>query len=66
MSNSSLTKEFLIASEIWGITLEDIEKLNLNAMKSAFIPYNERIKYIYDIIKPGFRKMRERLLSLKS
>ena len=35
-------------------------------MKSAFIPYKERLKYIYDIIKPGYQKMRERILSFNS
>ena len=44
---------------------DDIEKLNINAMKSSFIPYNERLPYIYNIIKPGYQKMREKLLSLK-
>jgi adenosine deaminase len=34
-------------------------------MKSAFIPYKERLHYIYDIIKPGFRESTGQLLSLK-
>lgn len=65
MSDTTLTKEYLTATEYFDISFEDIEKLNINAMKSAFIPYNERLHYIYNIIKPGFAKMRERLLSLK-
>ena len=65
MSNTTLTKEYSVASELYGINLEDIEKLNLNAMKSAFIPHEERLHYIYDVIKPGFQKMRDKLLSLK-
>ena len=62
MSDTTLTKEYLIAVEKFGITLADIEKLNLNAMKSAFLPYSERVKYIYEVIKPGFKKMREKLI----
>jgi len=63
MSNTNMTNEFLIAQNYFGITLDDIEKITINAMKSAFIHYNERLKYIYDIIKPGFQKTRESLNS---
>jgi adenosine deaminase len=65
MSDTTLTKEYTLASELFGITLDDIEKLNINAMKSSFIPYKERLHYIYKIIKPGYQNMREKLLSLK-
>lgn len=66
MSDTTLTKEYMTATELFDINLDDIEKLNLNAMKSAFIPYKERLHYIYNVIKPGFQKMRENLLSLKN
>lgn len=65
MSDTSLTYEYLTATELFDITFDDIEKLNLNAMKSAFAPYKERLYYIYEVIKPGYAKMREKLLSLK-
>ncbi|MCB0745607.1 MAG: adenosine deaminase, partial [Ignavibacteriae bacterium] len=65
MSDTTLTKEYLTATKVFGITLDDIERLNINAMKSAFIPYEERINYIYNVIKPGYQKIREKLLSLK-
>jgi adenosine deaminase len=61
MSNTTLTKEYLTAVETFGITIDDVERLNINAMKSAFIPYEERIKYIYEVIKPGYQKIREKL-----
>ncbi len=66
MSDTTLTKEYLTAAEVFGISLDDIERLNINAMKSAFIPYEERLKIIYDVIKPGFQNIREKLLSLKN
>jgi adenosine deaminase len=59
MSNTSMTNEFMVARQYFGINLDDIEKITINAMKSAFIHYNERLKYIYNIIKPGFQKVRE-------
>lgn len=65
MSNTTMTNEFQIAADVFGIGLDDMEKLTINAMKSAFIPYTQRIKYIYDIIKPGYQKTREKLLSFK-
>ncbi|PID62656.1 MAG: adenosine deaminase [Ignavibacteriae bacterium] len=61
MSDTTLTKEYLTAVETFNITLDDIERLNINAMKSAFIPYEERIKIIYKIIKPGYKKIKEEL-----
>ncbi|MCF8242736.1 MAG: adenosine deaminase [Melioribacteraceae bacterium] len=65
MSDTTLTKEYSTATDMFGVSLDDIEKLNINAMKSAFIPYKDRLPYIYDIIKPGYQKMREKLTSLK-
>lgn len=64
MSDTTLTKEYITASELFGINLDDVEKLNINAMKSSFISYKERLHYIYNIIKPGYQKMRDKLLSL--
>jgi adenosine deaminase len=65
MSNITLTDEYVTATNVFGITLDDIEKLNINAMKSAFINHDEKLEYIYNVIKPGYQKMREELLSLK-
>ena len=65
MSNTTLTNEYTIASKYYDISLDDIEKLNINAMKSSFIPHEDRLYYIYNVIKPGFQKIREKLLSLK-
>lgn len=61
MSDTTLTKEYLTAVKVFDINLADIERLNINAMKSAFISYEERIKIIYDVIKPGFKKIKEEI-----
>ncbi|MDC7220873.1 MAG: adenosine deaminase [Spirochaetales bacterium] len=55
MSNTTLTKEMMLAIEAFGLELDDLEKLTINAMKSAFIHYDERLKLIYDVIKPGYK-----------
>ena len=63
MSNTTLTNEFVLAIKHFNLTLEDVEKITLNSMKSAFIHYDERLHYIYNVIKPGFQKIRDKLLS---
>src|SRR5512140_96489 len=59
MSDTTMTKEFKIAHQVFKLGLDDLEKLTINAMKSAFIPYNRRIKMIYDVIKPGYALARK-------
>ena len=66
MSDTTMTKEFLTAIQYFNLNFDDFEKITINAMKSAFIPYKERLRFIYDIIKPGYQKVRERLLSFNN
>jgi adenosine deaminase len=61
MSGTSMTKEFKIAHDTFDLTFDDLEKLTINAMKSAFVPYKQRIDLIYNVIKPGFKKARRKL-----
>jgi adenosine deaminase len=58
MSDTSMTKEFEAAADTFGLGLEDFEKITINAMKSAFLPYDKRIGLIYSVIKPGYAKVR--------
>jgi adenosine deaminase len=66
MSNTTMTKEFLVAIEKFNLTLDDIEKITINSMKSSFIPYKERLNFIYTIVKPGYQAVRDNLLSFKN
>ena len=66
MSDTNMTKEFMTAIGNFNLNLEDVEKISLNAMKSAFIPYKDRLNYIYNIIKPGYQAIKDQLLSLKT
>jgi len=61
MSNITLTDELALAAQSFHLTLDDLEKLTINAMKSAFLPYKQRIKVIYDVLKPGFERVRRQL-----
>ena len=58
MSNITLSEELRRMSEAHGIDLSDVEKLSINAMKSAFVGYDERLQIIYDRIKPGYARLR--------
>jgi adenosine deaminase len=54
MSGTSMSREMgLLVSELdW--TLDDLRWATINAMKSAFIPFDERLAIIDDVIKPGY------------
>jgi len=58
MSDTTMTKEFEAAADTFGLHLEDFEKITINAMKSAFLPYDRRCDFIYSVIKPGYAKVR--------
>ncbi|MCI0706087.1 MAG: adenosine deaminase [Ignavibacteriae bacterium] len=61
MSNITMTDEYQAAVETFGLKLDDLEKIAINSMKSAFIPYKQRIKIIYDVLKPGYAKAKKQL-----
>jgi adenosine deaminase len=61
MSDTTMTKEFGLAQEVFGLGFDDFEKITINSMKSAFIPYSRRIALIYDVIKPGYSAARTML-----
>jgi adenosine deaminase len=61
MSNTTMTRETTLAAELFDLSLHELEKLSLNAMKSAFAPFDTRIRIIFDTIKPGFAKIRAQL-----
>jgi adenosine deaminase len=61
MSNTSMTKEFEAARDTFGLTMADFEKITINAMKSAFLPYDRRCEFIYSVIKPGYAEVRNSL-----
>jgi adenosine deaminase len=58
MSDISLSEEFRRLAAVARLDLADVEKLTINAMKSAFVGYDERLAIIYDRIKPGYAKLR--------
>ena len=58
MSRTTQTDEYLLAVEHFGCSFADLEKISLNAMKSAFAHYDQRVEFIFDRIKAGFANLR--------
>ena len=54
MSGTSMTREMSLLVNDAGWTLEDLRWVTINAMKSAFIPFDERLAIIDGVVKPGF------------
>jgi adenosine deaminase len=60
MSGVTLSSEFHALSQAFGYGWTDVEWLTINAMKSAFAPFDERLHIINTVIKPGFAGAQDR------
>ena len=58
MSQVSLSSEFDPLAREFGYGWSDVEWLTINAMKSAFAGFDERLHLINTVIKPGFATAR--------
>jgi adenosine deaminase len=58
MSGTSMSQEFGHLVDAFGYTLEDMQWFTVNAMKSAFLPFDERLAMINDVIKPGYAELK--------
>lgn len=54
MSDVSLTDELQRVVEAFDLGIDELQWLTLNAMKSAFWPFDDRLRLINEVIKPGF------------
>lgn len=54
MSNTTLSEEFAKCAKAFDWTWKDIRWLTINAAKSSFIPFEERLDIINNVIKPGY------------
>ncbi|CPS09343.1 Adenosine deaminase [Mycobacteroides abscessus subsp. bolletii] len=54
MSDTTMSREMLRLVETFGYGWSDLQRFTINAMKSAFIPFDERLAIIDDVIKPGY------------
>jgi adenosine deaminase len=58
MSGTSVSQEFAKLVEAFGYGWDDLQWFTVNAMKSAFVPFNERLELINGVIKPGFAQLK--------
>jgi adenosine deaminase len=57
MSGTSMSREMTLLVEAFGWGWAELQWLTINAMKSAFIPYDERLAIINEVIKPAYAKL---------
>jgi adenosine deaminase len=58
MSQISLSDEFARMVATFGWDLADMEWVTLNAIKSAFLPFDGRLRIINEQVKPGYARLR--------
>jgi adenosine deaminase len=59
MSGITLSSEFESCAQAFGWTLDDMEWLTLNAAKSSFYQFDQRLTMINTVIKPGYAALRQ-------
>jgi adenosine deaminase len=57
MSGCSMTSELAALVDAFGYGWADLQWFTVNAMKSAFISFDERLALINDVIKPRYAKL---------
>ncbi len=58
MSATSMSNEFSQLADAFGWGLDDFQWLTINAMKSAFAPFPERLHIINNVVKPRYAAAR--------
>ncbi len=54
MSGTSMSREMTLLTEAFGWGMDDLRWVTINAMKSAFLPFDERLALIDELIKPAY------------
>jgi adenosine deaminase len=57
MSGTSMTREMSLLTDAFGYGWADLKWFTINAMKSAFIPFEERLDIIDNQIKPAYAQL---------
>ncbi|QSB15474.1 adenosine deaminase [Natronosporangium hydrolyticum] len=57
MSRTTMSQEMALLVEAFSYELADLQWFTVNAMKSSFIPFDQRLALINDVIKPGYAKL---------
>jgi adenosine deaminase len=62
MSDITLSDELYKLSEAFGYGWDELQWLTINAMKSSFWPFDQRLRIIEGTVKPGFAALRAEAL----
>jgi adenosine deaminase len=54
MSDTTMTREMALLVDAFGYGWSDLLRFTVNAMKSAFVPFDERLAIIDEVIKPRY------------
>jgi adenosine deaminase len=57
MSDTSMSREMALLVAAFGYGWSELQWFTINAMKSAFIPFDERLSIINEVIKPAYAKL---------
>jgi adenosine deaminase len=57
MSGTYMSREMALLSAAFGYGWADLQWFTINAMKSSFIPFDERLILINEVIKPAYAKL---------
>jgi adenosine deaminase len=58
MSGTSMTHEMTALADAFSYGLDDLQWFTVNAMKSAFVHFDDRLRIINEVIKPAYAKLR--------
>ena len=58
MSGTSMSREMQLLCDAFGYGLDELQWFTINAMKSAFLPFDQRLALIADVIKPSYAALR--------
>jgi adenosine deaminase len=54
MSGTTMSREMSLLCDAFGYDLAELQWFTINAMKSSFLPFDQRLAIIDDVIKPGY------------
>lgn len=57
MSRTSMSNEMQQVVNAFGWTFQDLQRVTINALKSSFIPFDERLKIIEEVVKPAYARI---------
>ncbi len=57
MSGTSMSREMELVAGAFDYDFDVVRWFTINAMKSAFLPFDERLDLIERVVKPGYEGM---------